>query len=143
MLTFEEKISKELNVSPEKAWKVIGAIEGVDKWFSSTISSCRVENGKRYCQTTYGIPLEEDIIELNHDTRTFQFGILKQSMLPASDIVETMTVRDNGKGKAIVDWSASFQATPENAPMVQEALRNLWNMGLEEMEKFINQNSSI
>lgn len=140
MQTFKEQISKELNVSPEKAWKVIGAVEGVDKWFSSMITSCQVENGKRFCMTAQGIPLEEEILEVNHETRTFKFGIPTQGMLPASNIIETMTVRDNGNGKALVDWSAEFQATSENAPTVQEAFRGLWDAGLEEMEKFIHQN---
>lgn len=49
-----------------------------------------------------------------------------------------MTVRDNGSGKSIIDWSASFDATDDNAVIAKEAFRNLWNMGLEEMEQFIN-----
>ena len=60
-------------------------------------------------------------------------------MLPATEIIEKMTVSDDGKGKAIVEWSGEFKARNEDAPTVQEAFRNLWNMGLEEMEKFINE----
>lgn len=140
MQTFKEKISRQLNASPEKVWEVIGAIDGVDKWFSSMITSCEVKDGKRHCLTVEGIPLVEDIIEVNHETKTFQFGIPSQDMLPATEIIETMTVLDDGKGNAIVEWSGEFKASPENGATVQEAFRNLWNMGLEEMEKFITKN---
>ncbi len=137
MKTNEEKISKELNISAESAWKVIGAVEGVDKWFGSLIKTCSVVDGKRFCETNDGIAFEEHILEINHKTRTFRFGIPKQEMLPVENIVETMTVRDSGIGKSIVDWSASFDATDENAIIAKEAFRNLWTAGLEEMEQFI------
>lgn len=138
MKSNQEKISKELNVTPDKAWEVIGAISGVDKWFGSLIKTCSVVDGKRFCETNDGISFEEHILEVDHDTRTFRFGIPKQEMLPVENIVETMMVRDNGTGKSIIDWSASFDATDENAVVAKEAFRNLWNMGLEEMEQFIN-----
>ncbi|WP_430966684.1 SRPBCC family protein [Spongiimicrobium sp. 2-473A-2-J] len=140
MKTIEEKISKNLDVTPDKAWEVIGAIGGVDRWFSSLIKTCSVANGKRFCQTIDGTDLVEDILEVNHETKTFRFAIPQQTMLPVEDIVETMTVRNDGNGKSIVDWSASFKATPENGEIAKEAFKNLWNTGLQEMETYINQN---
>lgn len=140
MKTIEEKISKQLAVTPDKAWEVIGAVGGVDKWFGSLIKTCRVENGKRFCQTADGIDLVEDILEINHETKTFRFAIPRQTMLPVEDIVETMNVRNDGNGKTIIDWYASFKATPENGEIAKEAFRNLWNMGLQEMETYIKQN---
>ena len=140
MQTFQEKISMQLNVSPDKVWEVISAVGGVDKWFSSLISSCRVQDGKRYCVTSDGVPLEEDIIEVNHQTRSFKFAIPTQSMLPAEDIVESMSVTANSDGTTLVDWSGEFKAEPDNAPQVQQALRNIWEMGLKELEQFIKQN---
>ena len=140
MKTNQEKISKELNVTPEEAWEVISAVGGVDKWFGSLIKTCNVVDGKRFCETKDGITLEEHILEVNNHTRTFRFGIPKQEMLPVHDIVETIAVKDNGKGKSIVDWSASFYATEENATIAKEAFKNLWNMGLDEMEQYILKN---
>lgn len=133
----EEKISHPLNVSPEQVWKVIGSVGGVDKWFGSMIKSCRVEGDKRFCETADGIKLEEHILEVNHETKTFRFGIPKQDLLPVENIVETMQVKENGGGKAIVEWSATFNATEENAAVAGEAFRNLWKVGLTEMEAYI------
>ena len=137
MKTVEEKITHSLNVSPEQAWKVIGSVGGVDQWFGSMIKSCQVDGDKRYCETTNGDQLEENILEVNHETRTFRFGIPKQDMLPVEDIKETMQVRDGENGKTVVEWSASFLTTDENAPIAKEAFRNLWKMGLNEMESYI------
>ncbi len=139
MKTYHEKISKQLNVSPQRAWELISAVEGVDKWFASLIKTCEVTDGKRVCHTHDGQSLEEQVLEVNDETKTFRFAIQKQTMLPIENIIETMTVTSDENGQAIVDWSASFEAAEENALIGQEAFRNLWNMGLAEMEKFINQ----
>ncbi|RIV36689.1 SRPBCC family protein [Flagellimonas lutimaris] len=132
------KISRELNVSPEQAWDVIAAVEGVDKWFGSIIKTCDVVDGKRFCTTKDGVVLEEQILEVDNETKTFRFGIPKQEMLPVENIIETIMVTNNENGKAIIDWSASIEATNENATIAKEAFLNLWAMGLEEMENFIN-----
>lgn len=137
MKTYQEKISKELNVTPEEAWEVIGAVSGVDKWFGSLIKTCNVVDDKRFIKTNDGMTFEEHILEVNNDTRTLRYGI-QQEMLPIENIKETMTVKDNGTGKSVIDWSASFDATDKNAVIAKEALRNMWNMGLEEMEQYIN-----
>jgi len=137
----EEKITHLLNVTPDQAWEVISAVSGVDKWFGSMIKSCRVENDKRFCVTADGKPLNEQILEINHETKTFRFAIPTQELLPVENIIETMKVKDEN-GKALVEWSGTFDATDENAPIAQEAFRNLWKMGLQEMETFIlNQKS--
>lgn len=133
----EEKINHLINVSPEHAWNVIGSVGGVDKWFNSMIKSCRVEGDKRFCETADGIKLEEQILEVNHETKTFRFGIPQQDLLPVENIIETMQVKENGQGKTLVEWSATFDATEENALIAGEAFRNLWKAGLTEMEAYI------
>ena len=140
MRTVHEKITKEINVTPEEAWKVIGAVKGVDKWFSSIIKTCSVKDGKRFCETHDGIELEEDILELNHETRTFRFAIPQQDMLPVENIVEQMVVTEGENGNALIEWSGSFDATDENVSIASDALKGLWNMGLVELEKYINEN---
>lgn len=130
-----------MNVSPELAWNVIGAVGGVDKWFGSMIKSCRVEGDKRFCETADEIKLEEHILEINQETKTFRFGIPQQELLPVENIIETMQVKEDANGKALVEWSASFDASADNAALASEAFRNLWKAALMEMEAYIlNQN---
>lgn len=138
----EAKISLALKVSTEEVWKVISSVDGVDKWFPSVIKSCRYENGKRYCETNDGIPLVENILEVNHGKMIFKFSIPEQAMLPVSNIEETMEVRQSENGETIVDWSGTWLVDKENEQSMIETFSNLWTMGLKEMEIYINNKSN-
>ncbi|MFZ6013485.1 MAG: SRPBCC family protein [Bacteroidota bacterium] len=138
----EARVSVVLNATSEEVWKVISSVDGVDKWFPSVIKSCHYENGKRYCETSDGIPLVENILEINHKNRSFKFSIPEQTMLPVSGIEETMQVIENEKGETIVDWSGTWLVAKENEQSMIEAFSNLWTMGLKEMETFINNKSN-
>lgn len=133
----EEKITVALNASTNNVWKVIGAVSGVDKWFPSIIQSCKVEDGQRFCKTSDGKDLIENILEVNHETKTFRFAIPTQDMLPVSNIVEKMKVSDGENGKALVEWSGTWDVLPENENMAKEAFRNLWQLGLKELESYV------
>lgn len=137
-MTQEVKITHSIQVSPEQAWEVIGSVGGVDKWFGSMIKSCRIEGKKRICETTDGMILNEDILEVDQENRLFRFAIPSQEMLPVGNIVESMKVDKNEDGYALITWSATFDAaTTENAEMASSAFQNLWVMGLNEMEAYI------
>lgn len=138
MRQFKERISHQIDATPTQAWELIGAVEGVEQWFASLIKTCTFDNGKRYCETVDGVQFEEHVLVLDHDTKTFQFSIPEQELLPVANIIETMIVSNGTSGKAVIEWSATFDATEENGPIGQEAFRNLWTMGLNEMENFIN-----
>ena len=133
----EAKVKVALKVSAKQAWDVIGSASGVDKWFPSVIKSCRVENGKRFCETTEGIPLIEDIIEINHEKRIFRFAIPKQEMMPVENIFETMAVTDGENGLAVGEWSGSWNVSSENESSMKDAFVGLWTMGLKELEAYI------
>ena len=135
----QESISYTMNVRPEEAWDVISRVSGVDKWFGSLITSCRVDGDKRFCETAEGAQLIEDILEIDHDSRIFRYGIPQQEVLPVENIVGTMHVQDAENGKTLIEWSATFDATPENAQVAKEAFKGLWLMGLKDMESYIQQ----
>ncbi len=138
MKTTEEKLVFHMKASPEKVWNIIGKVGGVDQWFGSLIKSCKVEGDRRYCETADGIHLEEHILEVNNESRTFRFSIPEQDMLPIENLEEEMKVLNGEQNNSIVEWSATFNATPENSKIAKEALLNIWKMGLTEMETFIN-----
>lgn len=126
-----------MKVNPLQAWEVIAAVGGVDKWFGSMIKSCRIEGQKRICETADGMLLKEDILEIDHENKVFRFAIPSQEMLPVENIVESMQVSKNSQGYTAITWSASFDATEANAGIAKEAFQNLWIMGLNEMEAYI------
>ncbi len=137
MQSISEKVIIPVKASPDKVWDVIGAVGGVDKWFSSLIDSCTIEGDKRYCVTKDGIPLNENVISVDHSLREFTFGIPEQAILPVSNIIEVMKVIEGNNGHSQVEWSATFDATEENAPVAQEAFKNLWTQGISELEEYV------
>lgn len=137
------KLSLPVDVTPEQAWNLIGAVDGVDKWFNSMIKSCRVEGNKRYCETKDGVLLKEDILQVDHQSRTFRFAIPEQDLLPAQNIVEVMQVKEGGSGKAIIECTATFEATEDKAEIAKESFRNLWSMAFKELEEYVLLNETI
>ena len=137
MKTQEEKITQNIKVSADEVWKLVAQVGGVDQWFPSLISSCTVEGDNRYCETVDGIRLEEKILDIDHDSRTFRYSIPKQDMLPVENIVGTIRVLVDGDHATEVEWSATFEATEENAAVARQAFKQLWAMGLQSMESYI------
>lgn len=131
-----EKITLSINASAESAWKVIGAVGGVDKWFAPLIQSCRVDGNKRYCTTEAG-PLNEDILEVNHNEKIFRYGIPKQQMIPVDNIIGTIAVLDNGNGTSTIEWSATFDVLPEKETEASEMFKGAWTMGIQGLEKYV------
>ena len=132
-----ESVIMTLSAPADKVWDVISAGDGVDKWFPSLIATCRVEDGKRYCTTTDGAALEEDIIEVNHEAKTFKYGIPSQSMLPVENILGTMKVTVAENGNALVEWSGTFDVASEDEQTAREAFKGLWQMGLNDLENYV------
>lgn len=137
MKQLEEKVEIEIKVRPALAWKTIASVDGVDKWFSSVIKTCHVEGDRRYCEMVNGAKLEEQLLEINHENRVFRFAIPNQKILPVKNLSEAMKVREGQNGNSIIEWSAKFDSTPENAKIARESLRHLWISGLKEMEFFL------
>jgi len=132
-----EKVTVGVNASAEKVWKIVGAVGGVDKWFAPVIQSCRVEGNKRICGTEAG-PLNEDIIEVNHQSKIFRYGIPEQNMIPVKNILGRMKVNDLGNGKSSVEWSATFDVEENKEAQAKEMFKGAWTMGINGIEKLIN-----
>lgn len=131
----EEKVRISIGTSAEAAWKVIGAVSGVDKWFAPLIQSCRVEGNKRYCTTEAG-PLNEDVLEVNHESKVFRYGIPKQQLIPVDNIIGTIKVLPNGNSSSIIEWSAIFDVLPEKESEAKEMFKGAWTMGIQGLEKY-------
>ena len=133
----EENLIQKLNVPANQVWKLVSQVGGVDQWFGSLITSCKVDGDNRYCETVDGVKLEEKILLINHEERIFKYAIPEQAMLPVENIVGTIKVSADTDDSSEVEWSATFEATEENALIAKEAFKGLWAMGLKEMEGYI------
>lgn len=130
-------ISMEIDVTPEKAWEIIGKVSGVNEWLGP-ITTCRLEGNKRFCGTEQG-EFEEDILEVNNDKMELHYGIPKQHMIPVENILGKMKV--SGNGKATIDWSWQFDVTDENEATAKEHLNAVGSMGITGIETLIKQSA--
>lgn len=131
----EQKVSIPIKVTPEAAWNVIGAVGGVDKWFTP-ILTCRVEGSKRYCSTEQG-GFTEDILKVDHANKEFHYAIPVQNMIPIKNIIGMMKVRQGEDGNAIVDWQWKFDVEEGTEAQAKEMLAGAGQMGISGIEKLI------
>ena len=129
------KISITINTSTEAAWKVIGAVTGVDKWMAP-ITACRVEGDKRFCATEAG-EFSEDILKIDHENRVFKYAIPEQNMVPVQNIVGEMAVLDASPGKATIEWSWDFDVEEVKEEEAKSAFTMAGNMGIKGIEELI------
>ena len=133
----QQSVSKTISVSPDAAWKVIGGVGDVDKWLAPLIQACRVDGSKRYLTTEAGL-LVEDILEVNHSERVLRYGIPKQPLIPVDNIFGAVKVSDAGGQQSTIEWSAEFDLLPENESGAKAALKDLYTMGIQGIENYIN-----
>lgn len=128
---------KEFDVSPEAAWKVIGAVDGVDKWFAPMITSCRIEVNKRICRTDTG-EFTEGIEKVDHANRVFQYTIPEQQFnVLVKNIFGTMQVSEANNGKASIEWSWKFDVNESEEQQAKEMFAGAGAMGIAGIERLI------
>ena len=123
-----QKVLLSLNATPEFVWEIVGAVDGVEKWFAPMITSCRVEGNKRYCNLDNGDVLEEQFLVSNAE-KTFVYTIHKQTSFPAENIVGIIRLEQSGEELTTLYWSVdleveneeTFQALKENISGVYSA----------------------
>ena len=135
MKSSNHKIEVTINTSAAAAWKIIGAVNGVDQWMAP-ITACRVEGDKRYCSTEQG-EFSEDILKVDHENRIFKYAIPEQNMIPVENIVGEMTVLESADQKAIINWSWNYNVEEAKDEDAKSALTMVGNMGIKGIEELI------
>jgi len=132
-LSFE--ISQTIEVSPMEAWNIIGAVSGVEQWLGP-ITSCSVEGNKRTCGTEEGT-FEEEILNVDHDTKTLDYLIPEQQLMPVENIQGQMQVTEASKGQATITWAWEYDVAEENEEAAKGALQMVGGMGIAGIESLI------
>lgn len=103
-----------IDAPPETVWSIAGDFVGLDKWYPLIESSKRVlgRNNEVGCirelTRLNGTKVEEKLIDYNPWERTLTYTYMGGQPL-SSDYFATLTVRDGGGGKALVEWKARFK----------------------------------
>jgi Polyketide cyclase / dehydrase and lipid transport len=137
----EHKISLEISADVDNAWRIIGAVDGVDKWLGPIVS-CRVSGAKRYCATQFE-EFEEDILKVDHEARVFKYGIPTQGMIPVKNIIGTMRTESRGEGKSLVEWEWEYDVDPNNEDLAKDMLTETGSMGIRGIEELVKKGRNI
>lgn len=88
----------------DTVWKFVGSPERLHEWFP--ITSCRVEDKKRWITLASGITFEEDIVTLDHDLRRFQYKIVNNPLITFH--LSTLDVIPDGPNRCVVIYSTDM-----------------------------------
>ncbi len=138
----QQTVKQIIDVSPEAAWKVIGAVDGVDKWFAPMITSCRIEGDKRICGTHSG-EFIEGIEKVDNVNRVFQYTITEQHLMPVKNIFGTMQVTEAEDGKASIEWSWLFDVEAGAEQQAMEMLAGAGALGIAGIERLIKSQQKL
>jgi hypothetical protein len=102
------------------------------------VTTCRLEGqgagAKRICGPQAG-DLLETIVKIDLATRTFQYAIDEQPLLPITDILATMVV-EAADGQTLLRWTLEGARLDEaQATMVQAAIADMYAAGAAGLER--------
>ena len=134
--------SKVVNAPINALWGVISKGDGVDQWLPF-ITTCRLEgegeNLKRYCTTADGKSLSETIDRIDHDRHEFDYSIYEQNMMPVENYQGRFALNEVGESQTEITWSATFDVSESDYPMIAESLEGFYEMGFEGLERLAAQ----
>lgn len=113
------------NVAPDKAWAVVGDLEGVAKW-SPAIAKTKVDGEQRFCEMSDGGTLVEKIISRDDAQRFYEYTIT-ESPFPISAHKASFRVEADGAGSRVT-WTTSIEPdelAAEIEPMFEESMKAL------------------
>jgi uncharacterized protein YndB with AHSA1/START domain len=149
----ENKIAHSIIIDAptDRVWEMVGDFVGMDRWFPFAESSTLKlgENRRVGCirelRRLNGTRVEEKLIAYDPWNMTLTYTYAEGQPL-TSDYFATMTVKDAGNGKSLVEWNASFKRLyywTDNPPPGQDdasltaLLNKVYAVSLENLKKTI------
>ncbi len=106
-------LSKEINVSPDKVWAVIGNFQ--DMSWHPAVEKTTGEKGNEVDATRQltlkgGGTIDEILYKYDAAAMTYSYRItaVDVKVLPVNEYSSHLTVKPNGDGKSIVEWRGAF-----------------------------------
>lgn len=142
-----------IDATPEEVWALAGDFVGLDKWYP-LIESSRLILGRnnevgcmRELTRLNGTKVEEKLIDYNPWDRTLTYTYAGGQPL-SSDYFATLTVKDAGGGKSLVEWKARFKALdytvddPARDEKMVKLLSGAYQKGLESLKQKVEAGGS-
>ena len=92
----------------DEVWKVVSDAAGISAWFPG-IETATAGDGTRSCTLAGGHELQEDVVNVDHALRRFQYRIT--GGMPVEHHLGTVDVLEDGPDAALVVYST--EVTPD------------------------------
>lgn len=86
----------------DEVWKTVSDVAGISAWFPG-IEHATAAEGTRTCTLAGGHELQEDVVNVDHDLRRFQYRIT--GGIPVEHHLGTVDVLEDGPDSALVVYS--------------------------------------
>lgn len=124
-----------VNMSADEVWKLIGQFNALPDWHPA-ISSSKLEDGGRIRRLSLlgGGEVVERLEQIEQGDRLYRYSIVS-GPLPVANYTATLRVREDGKGKATIEWSSEFDPAGATETDAMSAIQDVYRMGLDNLRK--------
>jgi mxaD protein len=147
----EQRVEKSIviNAPPDAVWAIAGDFVGLPRWYPP-IPASRLILGRnnevgciRELTRLNGTKVEEKLLDYSPWERSLTYTYVGGQVM-STDYFATLTVKDAGDGKSLVEWKARFKRLAywtDNPPPGQDdetvikALNAGYQLGLENLKK--------
>jgi hypothetical protein len=124
-----------INMSADEVWKLIGQFNALPDWHPA-VSSSKLEDGGRIRRLSLlgGGEIVERLEQIDQGDRLYRYSIVS-GPLPVANYTATLRVKDDGKGKAMVEWSSEFDPAGATETDAMAAITEVYKTGFENLRK--------
>ena len=124
-----------LNMSADEVWNLIGQFNAIPDWHPAVTSS-KLEDGGRIRRLSLfgGGEIVERLEQIEEGDRLYRYSIIS-GPLPVANYTATLRVKDDGKGKAVVEWSSEFDPAGATETDATAAVQEIYRAGFDNLRK--------
>jgi hypothetical protein len=130
------QVSRVLEAIPERVWDVISAGDRVERWFewvAGTDLRDGAEGGLRVIRMNDGTAFDEYVTVNDAASRTYQY-YAPEPPLPIRHVIGTKRLRSDVLGRAILEWSVSFDVMDGASDDIVQQMRELYLEALKKID---------
>jgi hypothetical protein len=134
-----------INAEPARVWERVGDFNGMPGWHPA-VKDSKVSDGNRVgSRRTLGLGgggrVVEELEEIDDAKMILKYR-MKEGTLPVTNYASSLTVKDLGGGKSLVEWRGAFyRRYPNNDPppdqndeAAEKAITAVYKTGLENLK---------
>lgn len=124
-----------LNMSADEVWQMIGQFNALPDWHPA-VSSSKLEDGGRIRRLSLlgGGEIVERLEQIDDEDRLYRYSIIS-GPLPVANYTATLRVKEDGKGKAVVEWTGEFDPSGVTETDATSAVQDIYQMGFDNLRK--------